>query len=593
MSATRPELLSLRPLNLFSATPQPGSGVYRRIGSIHELLNFFESKGLAALKVEDREERWYDDWLEHNSRHGIYASLLSPAAYSSRGAYFDLLNLVRFVEAFGSCSPAHGYSFQVSFLGLFPILMSSNEALKKEAIAALENGALFAFGVSEKTHGSDLYSNEFEIRTSADGGYIANGKKYYIGNANCAWVLSTLGRLADKGTDTPKTGTSKTATSKKDAFMFFALRREGLSQVKKIPTLGVRSAFVGEFEAKDWAFTERDVISQGTQAWDSVFGTVNLGKFLLGFGSVGICERAMAEALEHARKRILFGRAVSEMPHIRSTLVQAYVRLCAMKLYAYRAADYLQMSSPKDRRYLLFNSVQKARVSTEGVRVMELLSECVGARGFESETYFESALRDALLIPGLEGSTHINYGLTARLLKNYFFGNDASLVEVPSMALSEAPIPENPELMRAQAGSFKEIRFGNYRKAYDAFDLVPNVGIFASQVKALRNFASGLWIFPQLQKDADFAMMLGKIFSIAVYGQLIAENAQLAQSDPALVSLIFQQLIEDLSVQALKARSLPQLPRALGFLLGRCIRTPQSTKEEIDGVAALMKSDFS
>jgi len=79
-----------------------------------------------------------------------------------------------------------------------------------------------------------------------------------------------------------------------------------------------------------------------------------------------------------------------------------------MKLYAYRALDYVQAASAADRRYLLFACIQKARVSTQGVRVMALLSECVGARGFESDTYFEMALRDVQLIPGLEGSTHIN-----------------------------------------------------------------------------------------------------------------------------------------------------------------------------------------
>ena len=43
-------------------------------------------------------------------------------------------------------------------------------------------------------------------------------------------------------------------------------------------------------------------------------------------------------------------------PHATTT---AYARLTAMKLYAYRAMDYLQAASADDRRYLLFNAVQK------------------------------------------------------------------------------------------------------------------------------------------------------------------------------------------------------------------------------------------
>src|SRR6202035_5513599 len=98
--------------------------------------------------------------------------------------------LTRFLEAFAYFSPSHAYSLQVSFLGLFPILMSSNEELKKEAVARLESGGLLAFGVSEKAHGSDLFANEFTVQPKGAGDWLANGSKYYIGNANAACLIS-------------------------------------------------------------------------------------------------------------------------------------------------------------------------------------------------------------------------------------------------------------------------------------------------------------------------------------------------------------------------------------------------------------------
>src|SRR5207253_101043 len=118
-----------------------------------------------------------------------------------------------------------------------------------------------------------------------------------------------------------------------------------------------------------------DVIAEGRDAWDAVFGTVTLGKFFLGFGSIGICEHALHEALRHLRTRILYGAPVIAMPHIRALVAQARARLIAMKLYAYRALDYVHGASEADRRYLLFCAVQKAKVSTEAVKVMALLSE--------------------------------------------------------------------------------------------------------------------------------------------------------------------------------------------------------------------------
>ena len=174
------------------------------------------------------------------------------------------------------------------------------------------------------------------------------------------------------------------------------------------------------------------------------------GKVFPGFGSIGICERARsAEAVDHLSRRRLYGEAVIEMPHIRAQLGQAYARLMGMKLYAYRALDYVHAASPGERRYLLYCAVQKAKVSTEGVKVMALLSECIGAKGFEADTFFEMALRDIQLIPSLEGSTHINLALAAQFMGRYFERSGAALTAPKSVVAGEAGAEENAYLFTA------------------------------------------------------------------------------------------------------------------------------------------------
>ena len=48
-----------------------------------------------------------------------------------------------------------------------------------------------------------------------------------------------------------------------------------------------------------------------------MFGTVDFGKFFLGFGAVGICEHAFAEASPTCAAGSLYGKPVTAMPHIR------------------------------------------------------------------------------------------------------------------------------------------------------------------------------------------------------------------------------------------------------------------------------------
>ena len=116
----------------FFSTPQAGSSSgYDSDPSVQKLIRFFTDKGLAALKDEDAREAWYADWLAYQAAHRLYASVLSSKRYSGIGAEFDLLRFTRFLEVFAYFSPAHAYSLQVSYLGLFAILMGGNDALKR------------------------------------------------------------------------------------------------------------------------------------------------------------------------------------------------------------------------------------------------------------------------------------------------------------------------------------------------------------------------------------------------------------------------------------------------------------------------------
>src|SRR5688572_29782887 len=97
------------PVSFAPGTPGRGSAAYLAEPAVQRHAEFFERKGLAALKEEDRHEAWYDDWIEYQAKHGLYACVMSPKAYSTRGCELDLLKLTRFWEASAYFSPAHAY----------------------------------------------------------------------------------------------------------------------------------------------------------------------------------------------------------------------------------------------------------------------------------------------------------------------------------------------------------------------------------------------------------------------------------------------------------------------------------------------------
>jgi acyl-CoA dehydrogenase len=551
---------------------------YLHDDAVEKLVAFFKDKGLSRLKEEDRAETWYADWLAYAAQHKIYADLLTPKEYSTTGGEFDLLRLTRFLEVFGYFSPSHGYSLQVTFLGLFPILMGLNHALKREAITLLDRGELFAFAISERDHGSDLLGNTFNLREISPGQFIANGQKHYIGNANCAAIISTVAR---------KESARTRGNVRRAPMVLMALRpsRKPLVNLQKIRTIGIRSAFVGAFEVRDFALKQDDIITEGRDAWDAIFGTVTLGKFFLGFGAIGICEHALDEALVHLRGRNLYGEPALNLPHIRWLMSQAYARLTAMRLYAYRALDYVQGSNENDRRYQLYCAVQKAKVGTEGVKVMSLLAECVGAKAFEADGYFEMALRDAPLIPALEGSTHINLALIAQFIRPYFTTADVTPKDPPSVSQGNRS-RENPYLFVARTGGIKGISFPAVRSSYEPFMSLANVRLFVEQADA---FARAMREADpkETSSDALIAVGLGQCLATIAYAQLVAENAVRLSVPAQVVNAMFHSLVLDLSAAATALASSP----GNWILPSDCVAIPSFTAPDWDVLVDQMLSN--
>jgi acyl-CoA dehydrogenase len=611
------------PINSYLADP-----------SIGKLIDFFHAKGVAALKDEDAREHFYTDWLDYQATHRLYASVLASKQLSDPPVDFDLLRFARFIEVFGYFSPAHAYSLQVSYLALFAIRLGTNDALKREAAATLEAGGLLAFGISEKEHGSDLLANEFTLRQNggagdgngSDGRFRAAGRKYYIGNANIASIVAILANRHDARPVAPAPGTRRSppvlfAYRPAAAAAAAAAGSGGVPGARKIRTLGIRAAFVGEFEVIDHEITAADIVADGRDAWDAVFGAVTLGRFFLGIGSVGICEHAMSEATEHLARRVLYRQPAIALPHIRSAMSRAYARLCAMKLYAYRALDYVAAATAADRRYLLFTAVQKAKVSTDGVKVISLISECVGAKGFESDTYIEMALRDIQLIPGLEGSTHLNLKLAAQFVNRYFAGARAGarggaagatsvtgatgaagatgpggvgLVIPSSLSAGDAAPRENPYLMSARTGPVNTIGFPHFLTAYRPLRALPNVRLFLRQLAAVRRFIrrGHAWRNTGAHADLETTLLVGQCQACIAYAQLIAEATTTFDTPPPLVSAMFDLLIGDLTAAALTLAALPQLGTIDRLLLRRGVAVPQTTAAEWEFVAQRMLKAF-
>ncbi len=515
------------------------------------VIDFFESKGLARIKHDDHERVWYQDFLEFVKENGVFSTCLTPPEYGDEGCRWDTWRNCELNEILGFYGLAYWYTWQVTILGLGPIWMSGNEEIKRKTARFLKEGGIFAFGLSEQEHGADLYSSEMMLYPQGDGSFLARGEKYYIGNGNEAALVSVFGKVADS-----------------DDYVFFVVdpRHEKYECVKNVCN---SQSYVAHFALRDYPIAEADVLSLGREAWDTSLNTVNVGKFNLGWASIGICTHAFYEAIDHASSRRLFNHSVTDFPHIRQFFTDAYCRLVAMKLFALRGSDYLRTASPDDRRYLLYDPLVKMKVTSQGEEVIDLLWDIVAAKGFEKDMYFEMAARDIRALPKLEGTVHVNMALVIKFMKNYFFKPD----DFPGIPEVREPRHDAFLFDQGPTKGLGKIRFHDYREIYDRVDL-PNVRIFKKQIRTFRHLLMVGRPNKEQIKDIDFLLIVGELFSLVVYGQLILENAPVHSVEDDVLDQIFDVLVRDFSKFALQLYSKTSSTTTQRLFCRRMIRKP-------------------
>ncbi len=523
---------------------------------MQKTIEFFEKKGKKKLKEDFLAKVWNYDFVEFLKKEQVFATLMTPAGYGDPDSKWDTYRNVSFAELTGFFGITYWYTFQVSMLGLAPIFIGANEEIKHKTAQLLKEGGVFAFGLSEKEHGADIYSSDMMLYPQPDGTYKANGDKYYIGNGNEAAIVSTFGKIADT-----------------EDYVFFAVNSKH-EKYECIQNTVPEANYVAEYALHDYPITEADIIQKGKKAWDDMLNTINICKFNLGFGAIGMCTHAFYEAIDHAANRNLYGKFVTDFPHVKKLFVDAYCRLTAMKLFADRATDYMRTANAEDRRYLLYNPMVKMKVTREGETVIDLLWDVIAARGFEKETFFQMATHEIRMLPKLEGTVHVNMALIVKFMANYFFKPK----DYPEIPRRDDSADDTFLFDQGPTSGLGKIQFHDYNIAYNSVNL-PNVEIFKEQINIFKSLLVKAGPSPEQSKDIDYLLALGEILTLVAYGQLIIESSKLYKIEDDLLDEIFDFMIRDFSKFALNIYSKPSSTDAQKDFCMKMIKAPKTNDE--------------
>ncbi len=429
--------------------------------------------------------------------------MCTPAGEGAADARWDTWRICEFAEILGFYGLQYWYTWQVSVLGLGPIWMSKNEAVRRRTAQALEDGGIFAFGLSEKAHGADIYSTDMVLTPAGDGWTGERPQVLHRQRQRGGDRLDLRPHRRHRRLRLLRRRPAPRALSSDQE-----RRREPELRLRvRAPRLSGRA---GRHPApRPRRLGRRAQHRQHRQVQPRLGLDRHLHPRLLR----GDHPRPQPRPLQDARHR-LPARAAELRGRLLSAGRDEALRAARRRLHA-------RSRRAEDRRYLLYNPMVKMKVTTQGEEVINLLWDTIAAKGFEKDMYFSQAATDIRGLPKLEGTVHVNIALIVKFMPNFFFapaeypaGRDAERGRGTTISSSTRAAPR-------ASGRSSSTTTGRPSRAWSS----RTCKRFAEQAEVFRELLASDPPGPAQMKDVAFLLAGGEIFALVVYAQLILENA--------------------------------------------------------------------
>ncbi|MGZ8468976.1 MAG: acyl-CoA dehydrogenase family protein [Gemmatirosa sp.] len=300
--------------------------------------------------------------------------LVVPAAQGGTFPTLDVRALCLARETLARADALADFAFAMQGLGGGPIALFGSDELRARYLPPIADGrAVAAFALSETNAGSDVTAMTTTLRRDGDA-LVLDGEKTWISNAGIA-----------------------------DHYVVFA--RE--------PEAGEKAfaAVVVDADAPGFAVTRRiDVTAPhplGTITFDGCRVPVaqRIGEPGRGLRvALGMARRALDEALAHARRRQVFGKALAEWQLTQARLAEMALAIDASALLVYRAAWTRDAGAERVTREA---AMAKLHATEAAQRVVDDAVQLLGGQGVAVGGVVERLYREVRALRIYEGTSEI------------------------------------------------------------------------------------------------------------------------------------------------------------------------------------------
>ncbi|MEM2095693.1 MAG: acyl-CoA dehydrogenase family protein [Candidatus Caldarchaeum sp.] len=358
----------------------------------------------------ERTNRIPDHLIEKAAELG-YFGLGIPEEYGGQGV--DLMSVAIYVEEISRVCPAFTVATLVHRLFTYPVMVYGTDDQRRKYLPPLASGKKHAsHATTEPGAGSDVAG----IQTTAvrkNGGWVLNGRKYFISGADKADYFIVLAR-----TSPPP---SRKERSKGLTFFILEKGAEGLKLGERIEVMGIRGSHPYELILDNVHVSENNMVGEEGQGFKIAMDTYDHGRIGVAAQAVGIAQACFEKSLQYTLQRRAFERPLIYFQAVQFHISEILTYLEAARLMLYWSSTMAM----KNRQGAAMAASMAKLFATEAAEKAALKAISLhGGVGVATDGMVERFLRDTQILKTYEGANDIQKLVILRQMLKTTFGMD-------------------------------------------------------------------------------------------------------------------------------------------------------------------------
>ncbi|MEX2270236.1 MAG: acyl-CoA dehydrogenase family protein [Vicinamibacterales bacterium] len=308
------------------------------------------------------------------------------------GAGLDMVTYARALESIGRESATLAVILSVNNSLVGSVLHRRGTAAQKDRwLRSIVDGSrIGAFALSEEEAGSDA-GNQQTIAALDDRGYLVNGRKVWVANAEAADVFIIFA------------ATQPGARGRGISAFLVPADSPGLSIEKTGESLGVRGLGCRDVMLSDVRVEADGLLGEASHGFRIAMTALEGGRVAIAAQALGVGQAALDEALAYARDREAFGQPIANYQAIQFMLADMATELDAARMLTWKAADACdrQASSGVEA------AMAKLMASEAAHRAADKALQILASSGYRRGTVVERLFRDVRATEIYQGTSEV------------------------------------------------------------------------------------------------------------------------------------------------------------------------------------------